>query len=449
MDRESYRPGMPKRRRDKDGLFKREGVYYLQHKGRRVSLKTSDREEARRLADKYKRKAADPSHEAADLKRLDEACAEFRVYAETGENKKKPPAPPTFEMYDTHFGHFVRIWGADTRMSEIDAAAVDDYIATRRKERIGKKPEHGEDRRKFVQANTVDKELGTLRQILRLGLRRGWFHLPLDRVLPESSGGEYVPLSRHLTLEQVPLLLKALAHPYSPNQRRGGYRGVYPHTKTKGSWEVKLFGQKDGVKFNRYVGSFSDPIVAAKAYDAAALAAFGPGAQLNFPEGGSPLDDPAGRVATCAFVVATGADWCAVERAERSDLGGLDHCNLMVLIRGTKNARRWAEVPIVHPFQQFSEIARAYLAKRGSFPAWGNSMRDLAAACKRAGLPRITIRDLRRTYGKILAAHDVDPHLIGSMLRQADGRMAERVYARPERTDIGRRVANITRKAAG
>jgi integrase len=183
-------------------------------------------------------------------------------------------------------------------------------------------------------------------------------------VLPESAGGAYEPLSRALTLEQVPLLLAEL--------------------------------------------------------------------------------EPA-RAATCAYVVALAADWCAVERAERGDLGGLDACNLLCLVRGTKNAKRWADVPIVPPFQELAEVARAWLAEHGAFPAWGNSVRDLAAACKRAGLPRVTIRDLRRTHGQILASRGVAPHLIGGMLRHSDSRMAETTYGQRTRADVGRQVARVTR----
>lgn len=448
MAGESYFAGMPRRKRDKDGIFSRDGWFYLQHKGRRVSLKTQNRDEARRNAEEFKRKAADPAHQTADVKLLEDACLEFRAHAETGDNRARPPAPETFAMYDTHFGHFLRIWGREAVMGDIDAPAVDHYIATRRAERIGKRREGVEDKRKRVSARTVDKELGTLRQILKLGLRRGWYHLPIERVLPDSAGGEYEPLKRHLTLEQVPLLLKALAFNPTKNQQRGGFLGVYRH-KLPGRWEAKItWHDADGRKQQRYLGCYTDALEAARAYDAAAREIHGPGARTNFA-GDAPAaaDDRAGRVATCAYIFAFGADWCAVERAERHDLGTAEHCERYVLIRGTKNAKRWAEVPVVHPFHEFSELARAWLVKHGSFPAWGNSTRDLAAACARAGLPRITVRDLRRSHGKALRALGVAPHLIGNMLRHTDSRMAEKVYAQAERADIGRHVAAVTRKA--
>jgi integrase len=368
---------MPRRKRDKHGIFDRgDGWLYIQHKGRRVSLKTQDREQARRNAEAYKRKAADPAHQTADVKRLDEACVEFREHAETGDNRRKAPAPGTFEMYDTHFGHFVRVFGADAVMGDIDAPAVDAYIAQRRKERIGKPPPEGQpDTRRCVSASTVNKELTTLRQVLSLGLRRGWYHLPLERVLPDSAGGVYVPLTRHLTEDQVPLLLAELAK-----------------------------------------------------------------SELS--------DDPEGRAMTCAYIIATGADWCAVERAERYDFGTETTCARMVLIRGTKNSKRWAEVPIVGAlFGELADQVRRYLLKRGRFPKWGKQRsRDLTAACRRAGVPRVTPRDLRRTFGKILAANDIDPHLIGGMMRHGDSRMAELVYAPPEREHVGTQVAARVRR---
>jgi integrase len=362
---------MPKRKRNRDGIFDRgDGWLYLQHKDKRVSLRTKDPEVAAIRASDHKRRTADPAETAAHKKSLAEACAEFRSYARTGENRRKPPAPATFEMYETHFSNFAGVWGETLAVGAIDALAVDHYIETRRSEYIGKDPEPGQpETRRTVSASTVDKELGTLRQILALGLRRGWYHLPLERVLPASAGGAYVPLERALTWDQLPLLLAQLAP---------------------------------------------------------------------------------GRAATCAYIVAFGADWCAVERAELDDLGSDVSCALRCLVRGTKNAKRHAEVPVVPPFGPLAEQARAWLAQHGAFPRWGKQRcRDLAAACRRAGVPRVTPRDLRRTHGQILADRGVPPYLIGEMLRHADSRMAERVYGQRTREAVGRQVAAVTGTKTG
>lgn len=368
---------MPNRPRTKDGIFDRgDGWLYLQYKGRRPSLRTKDPATARARAREERNRIDDPAHGAARLTTLSVACEEFRQYAATGENRRKPPSPATFQMYENHFANLCRVLGFETPLDRVDATAVDRYIAARRGEHIGKAPPAGEpDARRTVSANTVDKELGTLRQILTLGLRRGWYHLPLEKVLPRSSGAEYVPLKRFLTLEQVPLLLDALA--------------------------------------------------------ASTLS-----------------DDPEGRAAYCAYIVAFAADVVAAERAERHDLGDELHADLLPLIRGTKNAKRWDNVPVIYPFGPFADRAREYLVKHGAFPKWGKQRcRDLAKACLRAGLPRVTPRDLRRTHGKILAALGVSSDRIGEMMRHADNRMAQRIYAVPERLDVRTHAARATRDA--
>jgi integrase len=360
---------MPKAKRDRDGIFEKDpgsGWLWLQYRGRH-SLRTKDRDTARQRARDLRRRLDDPANAAAHVTTIAQACEAFRDYAATGQNRARPPSPETFEMYEYHFAHWCRILGRDSPIASVNASGVDRYIAQRRREHVGPEPKHGmPDRRRTVKAGTVDKELGTMRQILRLGLRRGWYHLPLERVMPESAGGEYVPLTRALTLEEVPRLLAEL--------------------------------------------------------------------------------EP-GRAATCAYVVALGADWCAVERATALDCGTAEWCATAVLVRGTKNPRRWASVPVVPPFGEFVDLARAWLASVGRFPRWSgpNRCRDLAAACKRAGLPRITIRDLRRTHGQILSDRGVPPYLIAEMLRQADSRMAERVYGQRSREAVGRQVTAVSR----
>jgi integrase len=354
----------PKRKRDRTGVYDNgAGWLYVQYKGRRVSLKTQDRATAEKRAAEYRRRIDDPTY-TGEAMTVAGACEAFRAFAATGGNREAPPAAATFEMYDLHFGHFVRLLGADTPIASVAASAIDRYIATRRAEPIGKlRP--GPDTRRRVQAGTVDKELGTLSQILRLGLRRGWYHLPLEKVIPRHAPN-YKPLDRHLTEAQVPLLLAELR-----------------------------------------------------------------------PD----------RAAIVAYIVSTGADWCAVWRATAEDFGPAEWSALAVPIRGTKNETRWADVPIVTPFGPWAALARAWLLEHGAFNAWNktNCREALERACRRAGVPRVTARDLRRTHGKILSARGVPARLIGLQLRHTDSRMAETVYARPERLDVRWQVATSQR----
>jgi integrase len=144
------------------------------------------------------------------------------------------------------------------------------------------------------------------------------------------------------------------------------------------------------------------------------------------------------RRAICAFVLGLGADVACILNARCSDF---DLDRGVVLLRGTKTARRHAEVPIVAPFGDLVREAYAWLSAHGRFPQWQNSARDLARICRSAGVPRVTLRDLRRTFGRVQRARGVPPNLIGAMLRHTDGRMAELHYAGIGAADVGRLVA--------
>lgn len=344
-------------------LYKRGKIWWCQFQGVRFSLKVQDEQAARAAFRDVQRRAVDPSYAPTETVTVEAVCKAWLESLATEGNRGRPPAPGTLRMYGFHAGHFLRIFGASSPLAVIDAAAVDDYIKTRRSETLGESDHK-------VKAATVSKELHSLKQVLTLATRRGWFTKPLAAVLPANKAPQYVPLTRALDEKQVPKLLKAVAD--------------------------------TGVE----------------------------GADLE------------GRAAIVAFIVGLAADWVCVGRAE---FGDFDLKGKTVLLRGSKNTRRWARVPIVAPFESYVKRAHAYLKAHGRFPAWSeNVVRDLAAACKRAKLPRVTPRDLRRTHGRILRARGVPPSLIGGMLRHKDSRMAELVYAQLEPVDLGKLVSEHT-----
>ncbi len=146
------------------------------------------------------------------------------------------------------------------------------------------------------------------------------------------------------------------------------------------------------------------------------------------------------RAAVCAFIVATGADWASVGKAEPSDV---NLKSWRVLVRGSKNRHRWRELPVVLPlFKRLLKLAAGHLP----FQPWTNAVRDLGVACRHAGIPRVTPRDLRRTHGYILRERGVEPHLIGKSLGHRDSTMAERVYARLSADAFG---ALMTKRVGG
>ncbi len=140
--------------------------------------------------------------------------------------------------------------------------------------------------------------------------------------------------------------------------------------------------------------------------------------------------------ACVAFMVATSAEWGAVERARREDVTA-DSC--FVHVRGTKRATRDRHVPIVSDDQR-ALLAYALEHAQGEegllFLPWQNVRRDLRAACERLGIPSCSPNDLRRTCAKWLRAAGVAPHLLAPLLGHADSRMAERVYGRLEPAEL-------------
>lgn len=141
------------------------------------------------------------------------------------------------------------------------------------------------------------------------------------------------------------------------------------------------------------------------------------------------IDD---RGAHACFIVATGARWGESLRATRADV---DLARGVVRLRGTKTAIAAAPsstVPVVGWMRPLLEhVLRVCGNKPGRlFRPWTSVRGDLAAACRRAGIEKVTPNDLRRTTATWLRAAGVEPSILAAMLRHADTRMVERVYGR-------------------
>ena len=130
-----------------------------------------------------------------------------------------------------------------------------------------------------------------------------------------------------------------------------------------------------------------------------------------------------------AFILATGARLGESDRARPEDIALSERG---VALRGTKTEASLRRVPIVGFGEPLMEHALAYANGRDGtlFSKWGNVRRDLAEACERAGIEKVSPNDLRRTFGTWLRQHGVEPHLIGAALGHTDSRMVERVYGR-------------------
>lgn len=135
------------------------------------------------------------------------------------------------------------------------------------------------------------------------------------------------------------------------------------------------------------------------------------------------------RAAWVAFIIATSARLGEASRARREDV-----CadGSMVRLRGKKTKAAERVVPIVGWAGKLLDHALTYGEGEDGLllRPWANVRHDLEAACKRAGIPKVTPNDLRRTCATWLRQDGVEPHLIACMLGHTDSRMVERVYGR-------------------
>lgn len=137
------------------------------------------------------------------------------------------------------------------------------------------------------------------------------------------------------------------------------------------------------------------------------------------------------RAAQVAYAVATGARRAELFRARRSDVEGG-----YAALRGSKTEKSRRTIPIVDLFADL--IERALRDAPGGdllFKPWGNARRDIIRACERAGVPRVTWNDLRRTFASLLRQQGAGLDDLADLLGHKDTTMVRRVYGQdtPER----------------
>lgn len=123
---------------------------------------------------------------------------------------------------------------------------------------------------------------------------------------------------------------------------------------------------------------------------------------------------------TVAFVLGTGARRREWERAQAGDLA-----SGQVHLRGTKTEKSDRTIPILAPTFKW-----ALAAGNPPFPPWGNARRDIHLACVKAGVPKCTWNDLRRTFASRLALAGIQSDVGRRMLGHGSEIMWNLVYAK-------------------
>ncbi len=147
-----------------------------------------------------------------------------------------------------------------------------------------------------------------------------------------------------------------------------------------------------------------------------------------------------GRALWVTVAVYAGARLSELERMNWEDI------NLTagwIKVRGTKTAGARRPVPIPEALNSVLRRIPKKLRVGLVIGAWPNVRRDLAAACKRAGVPRVSPNDLRRTYASWLKQSGVDSAVVAKLLGHSSTRMVDLVYGRLADETLSAAVENL------
>ncbi len=148
---------------------------------------------------------------------------------------------------------------------------------------------------------------------------------------------------------------------------------------------------------------------------------------------------PPHRARHVALFLATGMRLAESYRARREHVSGA-----RVHIIGTKTDRATRDIEVPDYARPLLEQAVAGVKSGILVQHWheGSRARDLAAACVRANVPRVSANDLRRTAAHWLRQRGVEASLVAAWLGHADTRMVERVYGRMKGRELSDAIGN-------
>lgn len=172
-------------------LWRRGRILWTRYRGERRSTGCSDPVAARAVIAEWQRIDASPAYAAASATTLGVACKRSLAVL-----REKGRAMATLAFVEQKAGHLVRVLGDDLPLVRVTARLVDSYVEARRGE--------------TASAHTIAKELGVLRQVLRVARRRGEFTEDPRAILPIGFSPEYEPRTTRLSEADAARLLDAL-----------------------------------------------------------------------------------------------------------------------------------------------------------------------------------------------------------------------------------------------
>jgi integrase len=135
---------------------------------------------------------------------------------------------------------------------------------------------------------------------------------------------------------------------------------------------------------------------------------------------------PAHRALWVLVAVYTGGRASEVAKLEWPDVKWIAPASVMIRGSKTKDAKR--VIPLADKL-----VRELFPHRQSSGPvvgAWPNCRRDLAAACKRAGIARVSPNDLRRSFASWLKQAGADSAHVARLLGHSSTKMVDLVYGR-------------------
>jgi integrase len=132
-----------------------------------------------------------------------------------------------------------------------------------------------------------------------------------------------------------------------------------------------------------------------------------------------------------------------LSEVERIDWADIDLKAKGLRCRGTKTtgSDRW--LPIPAPLLRALKAVPPAERAGAVVEPWGNVRRDLHAGCDRAGIPRVSPNDLRRTYATWLKKEGVDSAVVAKLLGHTSTRMVDLVYGQLANETLAKAVATL------
>jgi integrase len=122
---------------------------------------------------------------------------------------------------------------------------------------------------------------------------------------------------------------------------------------------------------------------------------------------------------------------CRASEVEGLTWDRVDLAGGWLMVAGTKTRGSRRRVPLASHLAAALREAHEAQGEPAAGPVvqpWGNSRRDLAAACRRAGIGQASANDLRRTFASWLKQKGVDSMTVARLMGHTTSRMVELVY---------------------